>query len=186
MVWLGHLLFSFFVCFLFFRDRVSLCSPGCPGTHFVDQADLELRNPSASASQVLGVRHHRLFLSLFFFLVFLRSLSHIHIPKPHLSAPLLRLIEPGQPSVGLSGNSIYPMKSCVSWQSCGTCLLRTEQEGTSGAHHRNLAAGNVVICCRARHGGRQGRRNMAGHQHTWEAGGTHQLPTAPARARRPW
>jgi hypothetical protein len=21
----------------FFRDRVSLCSPGCPGTHFVDQ-----------------------------------------------------------------------------------------------------------------------------------------------------
>jgi hypothetical protein len=24
-----------FVC-LFFRDRVSLYSPGCPGTHFVD------------------------------------------------------------------------------------------------------------------------------------------------------
>jgi hypothetical protein len=24
----------------FFRDRVSLCSPGCPGTHFVDQAGL--------------------------------------------------------------------------------------------------------------------------------------------------
>jgi hypothetical protein len=23
-----------------FRDRVSLCSPGCPGTHFVDQAGL--------------------------------------------------------------------------------------------------------------------------------------------------
>jgi hypothetical protein len=31
-------------------------SSGCPGTHFVDQADLELRNlpASASASQVLG------------------------------------------------------------------------------------------------------------------------------------
>jgi hypothetical protein len=28
----------------FFRDRVSLCSPGCPGTHSVDQAGLELRN----------------------------------------------------------------------------------------------------------------------------------------------
>jgi hypothetical protein len=28
--------------FLFFWDRVSLYSPGCPGTHFVDQADLEL------------------------------------------------------------------------------------------------------------------------------------------------
>jgi hypothetical protein len=37
-----------------FRDRVSLYSPGCPGTHFVDQAGLELRNLLASASQVLG------------------------------------------------------------------------------------------------------------------------------------
>jgi hypothetical protein len=40
--------------FLVFQDRVSLYSPGCPGTHFVDQAGLELRNPPASASQVLG------------------------------------------------------------------------------------------------------------------------------------
>ncbi|GAB1298382.1 Vomeronasal 2, receptor 84 [Apodemus speciosus] len=31
--------------------RVSLCSPGCPGTHSVEQAGLELRNPSASASK---------------------------------------------------------------------------------------------------------------------------------------
>jgi hypothetical protein len=31
--------------FLVFRDRVSLCSPGCPGTHFVDQAGFQLRNP---------------------------------------------------------------------------------------------------------------------------------------------
>jgi hypothetical protein len=30
------------------RDRVSLYSPGYPGTHFVDQAGLELRNPPAS------------------------------------------------------------------------------------------------------------------------------------------
>jgi hypothetical protein len=46
-----------FVCFFFvFRDRVSLCSPGCPGTHSVDQAGLELRNPPASASQVLGLK----------------------------------------------------------------------------------------------------------------------------------
>jgi hypothetical protein len=36
------------------RDRVSLYSPGCPGTHFVDQAGLELRNLPASASGVLG------------------------------------------------------------------------------------------------------------------------------------
>jgi hypothetical protein len=39
-----------------FGDRVSLYIPGCPGTHFVDQADPELRNPPASASQVLGLK----------------------------------------------------------------------------------------------------------------------------------
>ena len=39
-----------------FRDRVSLYSLGCPGTHSVDQAGLELRNPPASASQVLGLK----------------------------------------------------------------------------------------------------------------------------------
>jgi hypothetical protein len=47
-VGLGFFFFSFF--FLVFRDRVSLYSPGSPGTHFVDQAALELRNPPASAS----------------------------------------------------------------------------------------------------------------------------------------
>jgi hypothetical protein len=40
---------------LFFETGF-LCSPGCPGTHFVDQAGLELRNPPASASQVLGLK----------------------------------------------------------------------------------------------------------------------------------
>ena len=45
-----------FVLFLFFWDRVSLCSPGWPGTHFVDQGGLELRNPLASASRVLGLK----------------------------------------------------------------------------------------------------------------------------------
>jgi hypothetical protein len=58
-------LFGFFFCCgfgfgfgfgLVFRDRVSLYSPGCPGTHFVDQAGLELRNLPASASQVLGLK----------------------------------------------------------------------------------------------------------------------------------
>jgi hypothetical protein len=41
---------SLFFFFLVFPDRVSLCSPGCPGTHAVDQAGLELRNLPASAS----------------------------------------------------------------------------------------------------------------------------------------
>jgi hypothetical protein len=42
--------------FLVLQDRFSLCSPGCPGTRSVDQAGLELRNPPASASQVLGLK----------------------------------------------------------------------------------------------------------------------------------
>jgi hypothetical protein len=48
-------LFCFFVVVVFL-DRVSLCSLGCPGTHFVDQAGLELRNLPASAFQVLGLK----------------------------------------------------------------------------------------------------------------------------------
>jgi hypothetical protein len=50
------LFFFVVVVVVVFRDRVSLCSPGCPGTHFVDQAGLELRNPPASASRVLGLK----------------------------------------------------------------------------------------------------------------------------------
>jgi hypothetical protein len=42
--------------FVLFQDRVSLCSPGCPGTHSVNQVGLELGNPPASASQVLGLK----------------------------------------------------------------------------------------------------------------------------------
>jgi hypothetical protein len=40
---------------LVFRDRDSLCRC-CPGTHSVDQAGLEFRNPPAFASQVLGLK----------------------------------------------------------------------------------------------------------------------------------
>jgi hypothetical protein len=52
----GQLFVCLFVCLFVFQDRVSLCSPGCPGTHFVDHAGLELRNPPASASRVLGLK----------------------------------------------------------------------------------------------------------------------------------
>jgi hypothetical protein len=48
---------DFFVClFVCFETGFLLCSPGCPGTHFVDQAGLELRNLPVSASQVLGLK----------------------------------------------------------------------------------------------------------------------------------
>jgi hypothetical protein len=46
-----------FVClFVLFFKTGFLCSPGCPGTHFVDQAGLQLRNPPASASRMLGLK----------------------------------------------------------------------------------------------------------------------------------
>ena len=45
-----------FVClFVCFEDKISLHSPGYPGTCYVDQAGLKLRDPPVSASQVLGL-----------------------------------------------------------------------------------------------------------------------------------
>jgi hypothetical protein len=49
--------FCLFVCLFVFFKTGFLCSPGCPGTHSVDQADLELRNLPASAG-IKGVCHH--------------------------------------------------------------------------------------------------------------------------------
>jgi hypothetical protein len=73
----GIYLFFFILFFLGFFKTGFLCSPGCPGTHFVNQAGLELRNLPASASQVLGLKvctttaRHGIFLdfSFFFFLL---------------------------------------------------------------------------------------------------------------------
>jgi hypothetical protein len=44
------------VWFFVFQDRVSLYSPGCPGTCSVDQAGFKLRDPPASASRMLGLK----------------------------------------------------------------------------------------------------------------------------------
>ena len=52
-----HLLFCEF--FVIFRDRVSLCSPGYPRTHYIDQADLELE--SSCLSPVMPPANHLLF-----------------------------------------------------------------------------------------------------------------------------
>jgi hypothetical protein len=45
-----------FIYLFGFSRQGFLCSPGCPGTHSVDKAGLELRNPPASASRVLGLK----------------------------------------------------------------------------------------------------------------------------------
>jgi hypothetical protein len=42
------------VWFGFLQDRVYLCSPGCLGTHSVDQAGFKFKN--SPASQVLGLK----------------------------------------------------------------------------------------------------------------------------------
>jgi hypothetical protein len=44
--------------FVLFPDRVSLCSPGCPGTRSAEQASPELRDPPASAFPVVGLKEH--------------------------------------------------------------------------------------------------------------------------------
>jgi hypothetical protein len=44
------------VVVVFETGFLCMYSSGCPGTHFVDQAGLELRNLPASASQMLGLK----------------------------------------------------------------------------------------------------------------------------------
>jgi hypothetical protein len=60
MVFVVVVVVGLFVCFCLFcfvfQGMVSLCSPGCPGTHSVEQAVLEIRNLPASASQVLVLK----------------------------------------------------------------------------------------------------------------------------------
>ena len=61
--------------FFFPRGRVSLYSPGFPGTHFVDQAGFELRNPPATASRVLGLKACATTFFFFFNFMYISVLS---------------------------------------------------------------------------------------------------------------
>ena len=54
-IWVPIYCTDFFI-FIYFEDRVHLCSPGCPGTHSLDQAGLDLRNLPASTCQALGLK----------------------------------------------------------------------------------------------------------------------------------
>ena len=53
---LKHYLLNFSIFLNFSRLGFSMSIPGCPGTHSVEQAGLELRNSPASASQGLGLK----------------------------------------------------------------------------------------------------------------------------------
>jgi hypothetical protein len=101
-------LLVFFVCLFFvFRDRVSLYSPGCPGTHFVDQAGLELRNPAASASRVLGSKACTTTPGLACFLIAPRSTS------PGVSPPTLGWAPPTLINNQESVPQVHPQASLV-------------------------------------------------------------------------
>ena len=53
----GNIFCDFDLCLLLvFGGTVPRCIAGCPGTHYVDQAGLELREPLASASLVLDLK----------------------------------------------------------------------------------------------------------------------------------
>ena len=58
MLWLlaFYLFVIWLTSFVCFGDMVSLCSLGCSGIHFVEQAGLELRDLTPSASQVLELK----------------------------------------------------------------------------------------------------------------------------------
>jgi hypothetical protein len=77
--------FILFIYLFWFFETEFLCSPGCPGTHSVDQAGLELRNPPASASQVLGLKARAttargtpLFKHNIFYFIFINHFIHLH------------------------------------------------------------------------------------------------------------
>jgi hypothetical protein len=93
---------------LVFRDRVFLCSPGCPGTSSVDQAGLELRNPPAFASQVLRLKvcatTSWLFVFVLFFVYFCFSLGSPGCPRTdYVDQTGLKLIDPLASGAGDKG-----------------------------------------------------------------------------------
>jgi hypothetical protein len=92
------------LCFvLFFQHSVSLYSPGCPGTHSVDQAGLELRNLPSSASQVLGLKV--CITTAWLFLYFYKFVLHLS----HPSAPGLSKHEKTMSQFSVEIQSVMPI-----------------------------------------------------------------------------
>ena len=80
---LDILIFFVFV----FQDRASLCGFGSARTHFVDQAGLELRDPLASASHVLGLKVLTLLLILCGFHIMHSNLTYLPVFSNLLFCP---------------------------------------------------------------------------------------------------
>jgi hypothetical protein len=75
--------------FSVFGDRVSLCSPGCPGTHSVGQAGLELRNLPASASQVLGLKAWAIMAGSVYYSFFFNLFIYFYYVFSSITFPML-------------------------------------------------------------------------------------------------
>lgn len=84
-----HRLLTFF----FFWDRVSLCSPGCPRSHFVDLAGPELKRSACFCLLVLSFRHVAPCLLLYRFwrselrpsCLWGKHFTHFAFPNPYFS-----------------------------------------------------------------------------------------------------
>lgn len=128
---------GWFVCFLVFRGRVSLCCPYCPRTHFVDRVGLKLRELIflkkiplfCFCSRCLSVFKFRNKVSLCW------PVTHYYRPAPlwpHKKSAYLCLLSAGVK--GMQNHVLFETGSCRlaldSWSSClhlpssGPCLQR--------------------------------------------------------------
>jgi hypothetical protein len=121
---------------LFFspRDRISLCSPGCLGTHSVDQAGRELRNPLASASRVLGLKActttAKPYVSLCMW-VHVSQWEHVWVTK--------------QP-VGLSSPRLSHGLQTQSWLSGLSAILMAQKRTLNALTERNEKCSRWLTC----------------------------------------
>jgi hypothetical protein len=118
------------VCLFVFRDRVSLCSPGCPGIHCVDHAGLELRNPPASASQVLRLKAYAATAQLSFLVLKIKNNKNLK-SRSGIRSQLLHKGELEMQRLGkvedFAEGTNRARSLCVPWQRCFLwCFLTTQ------------------------------------------------------------
>jgi hypothetical protein len=126
----AHILFSFIFifyfylfnfCFVFFLNRFSLCIPGFPGTHSVDQGRLKIRNLPASATQVLGLKASTITPRFILFIyLFIYLFTNLLLFWVFCFCLLLKLVE------GLAIILIFSKNQCIAPLICcifSVCLF---------------------------------------------------------------
>jgi hypothetical protein len=146
----------FFVC-LFFWDSVSLCNPGCSGIHFVDQAGLKLRNPPASASQVLGLKACTTTTwQIIWFFFYTRNLAlrenHMLNTFKHIYNVISSVVESQLAwqtcllSGSVSGASSWSTPTPLHLWATGPCRGTGATERNVGAHHGHPKRWKSELC----------------------------------------